>query len=115
MTALPTPEQQKAFADYRAALAKVNAHDRMKSFETIRAICDRALEWGPEYEDEARLALAYALYGVLDVDQPPTEELENKYSGHNEFGWAICQRQKTFVRAGGLVGKELYYRGNIQR
>src|SRR3546814_10380828 len=55
MTALPTPEQQKAFADYRAALAKVNAHDRMKSFETIRAICDRALEWGPEYEDEARL------------------------------------------------------------
>src|SRR3546814_5270205 len=80
MTALPAPEQQKAFADYRAALAKVNAHDRMKSFETIRAICDRALEWGPEYEDEARLALAYALDGVLDVDQTQIEELEDERS-----------------------------------
>src|SRR3546814_16098686 len=98
MTALPTPEQQKAFADYRAALAKVNAHDRMKSFETIRAICDRALEWGPEYEDEARLALAYALDGVMDVDQQPIEELEVECRVNHEIGWASCQRKKALVR-----------------
>src|SRR3546814_10634488 len=81
---------------YRAALAKVNAHDRMKSFETIRAICDRALEWGPEYEDEARLALAYALDGVLDVDQTQIEELEDECRVNHEFGWAYCERKKAF-------------------
>lgn len=97
-----TPEVRQAFATYRAALAKVQVHDRMKSFETIRAICDRALEWGPEYETEARLALAYALDDVLDVDQTQIEELEDECRVNHEFGWAYCERKKAFEREWGL-------------
>jgi hypothetical protein len=102
MATAPTPEQKEAFDTYRAALAKVQVHDRMKSFETIRAICDRALEWGPEYEDEARLALAYALDDVLDVDQTQIEELEDECRVNHEFGWAYCERKKAFEREWGL-------------
>jgi hypothetical protein len=102
MATAPTPEQKEAFDTYRAALAKVQVHDRMKSFETIRAICDRALEWGPEYEAEARLALAYALDDVLDVDQTQIEELEDECRVNHEFGWAYCERKKAYEREWGL-------------
>jgi len=102
MATAPTPEQKEAFDTYRAALAKVQVHDRMKSFETIRAICDRALEWGPEYEDEARLALAYALDDVLDVDQTQIEELEDECGLDSEYGHVFCANRSAFRREWGL-------------
>lgn len=96
------PELTKAFTAYRAALAKVQTHDRMKSFETIRAICDRALEWGRGYETEARLALAYALDDVLDVDREQIEELEDETGVNHELGHVYCSRRDAFRREWGL-------------
>lgn len=101
MTAQPTPEQREAFANYRAALAKV--HNRQASFETIRAICDRALDWGSEYENEARLALAYALDDVLDVDPEQIAELERECGVDAEFGWKASENEKRFRREWGIV------------
>lgn len=101
-----TPEQQKAFNTYRAALAKVRpeirVHDRMETIAKIRAICDRALDWGKAYEDEARLALAYALDDVLEINPDEIAELESDCGLNSEFGHVFCANKSAFMREWGL-------------
>ena len=101
-----TPEQQQAFDKYRAALSKVRpeirVHDRMETFKTIRAICDRLEDWGKAYEDEARLALAYALDDVLDVDPEQIAELEDACGINHEIGHVYCSRRDALKRQWGI-------------
>lgn len=102
MNAIPSPEQQKAFADYRAALAKVKFHDRMETFRTIGAICDRLADWGKSYEAEARLALAYALDDILETSADEIEDLERECGVDSDIGHIYCARRSAFKRRWGL-------------
>lgn len=98
----PTAEQEKAFTDYRAALAKVKTHERMESFRAIAGICDRLADWGKGYEAHARLALAYALDDVLATDPDEIEELERECGVDHELGHVYCARRSAFKRQWGL-------------
>ena len=99
MATQPTIEQQQAFAAYQSALANAN---RARSFETIRGICERVLIWGPAYEAEARLALAYALDDVLEDDTDHIEELEDETGVNHELGHVYCARKSSFKRQWGI-------------